>query len=188
MPKILLYDVSPPFSLTLLYTLLTSNSCKCGAEFCYVCGVNWNHCPCDQWNEERLVVRAREVVNRDAPRQLPRFEFNRRVDQMRNALRENHECAHRGWLPKIEGGNGQVFRCEMSAKRHTKFVMRCPHYYVHICADSAQALAMSVHMGRIMAICHQFISYQLSTPVLRSTHLRNLHRQEEKFGKLSLSS
>ena len=36
--------------------------------------------------------------------------------------------------------------------------------------------------------CHQFISNQLSTPVLRSTHLRNLHRQEEKFGKFSLSS
>ena len=101
-------------------------SCKCGAEFCYVCGVNWKHCPCDQWNEERLVVRAREVVNRDAPRQLPRFKFNRRVDQMRNALRENHECAHRGWLPKIEGGNGQVFRCEMSAKRHTKLLCGVP--------------------------------------------------------------
>ena len=127
MPKILLHDVSPPFSLTLLYTLLTSNGCKYD--------VNWKHCPCDQWNEERLVVRAREVVNRDAPRQLPRFEFNRRVDQMRNALRENHECAHRGWLPKIEGGNGQVFRCEMSAKRYTKFILRCPHCDVQICAD-----------------------------------------------------
>ena len=36
--------------------------------------------------------------------------------------------------------------------------------------------------------CHQFISYQLSTPILRSTHLGNLHRQEEMFGNSSLSS
>lgn len=160
-------------------------TCKCGAEFCYVCGVNWNHCPCDQWNEERLVVRAREVVNRDAPRQLPRFEFNRRVDQMRNALRENHECAHRGWLPKIEGRNGQVFRCEMSTKRHTKFVMRCPHYYVHICADSAQALAISVHMGglwlSVINLYHinfrlqffEVLSYEISTGKKKS--LENSH-------------
>ena len=36
--------------------------------------------------------------------------------------------------------------------------------------------------------CHQFISYQLSTLVLRSTHLRNLRRQGERFGKFSLES
>ena len=39
---------------------------------------------------------------------------------MRNALRESHECAHRGWLPKVEGGMGKysVVRCLRNGMRN----------------------------------------------------------------------
>ncbi|QSZ35863.1 hypothetical protein DSL72_006985 [Monilinia vaccinii-corymbosi] len=39
-------------------------SCRCGAQFCYVCGLTWKTCTCEQWDEHRLVLRANEIVNR----------------------------------------------------------------------------------------------------------------------------
>ncbi|KAL7907771.1 hypothetical protein GGI35DRAFT_470311 [Trichoderma velutinum] len=39
-------------------------TCPCGAQFCYVCGIEWKKCSCDQWNEDRLLDRADPVAGR----------------------------------------------------------------------------------------------------------------------------
>uniref|UniRef100_A0A093VNJ9 Copia protein n=1 Tax=Talaromyces marneffei PM1 TaxID=1077442 RepID=A0A093VNJ9_TALMA len=66
-------------------------TCKCRAEFCYRCGVAWKNCSCERWNEERLVARAEEVVDRDALQPLAPRDREIRVAQMQEDLRENHE-------------------------------------------------------------------------------------------------
>jgi hypothetical protein len=33
---------------------LTPSSCRCGNQFCYVCGAVWKTCGCQQWTEHRL--------------------------------------------------------------------------------------------------------------------------------------
>ena len=38
--------------------------CKCRHNFCYLCGVDWKHCPCAQWDDERLEARAEQIVAR----------------------------------------------------------------------------------------------------------------------------
>ncbi|KAJ8125734.1 hypothetical protein O1611_g7905 [Lasiodiplodia mahajangana] len=40
-------------------------TCKCGAQFCYLCGAKWKTCQCDHWEEHRLYERAEQIYNRD---------------------------------------------------------------------------------------------------------------------------
>ncbi|RMY63200.1 hypothetical protein D0864_12701 [Hortaea werneckii] len=40
-------------------------SCRCGFQFCYVCGARWKTCDCPQAHEARLYARARQIVARD---------------------------------------------------------------------------------------------------------------------------
>lgn len=38
--------------------------CRCGASFCYACGVAWKKCACAKWDEQRVVLAAEEEVGR----------------------------------------------------------------------------------------------------------------------------
>ncbi|RMX87040.1 hypothetical protein D0867_15703 [Hortaea werneckii] len=40
-------------------------SCRCGFQFCYVCGASWKTCGCPQAHEARLYARARQIIDRD---------------------------------------------------------------------------------------------------------------------------
>ncbi|KAI0128464.1 RING finger protein [Xylariales sp. AK1849] len=40
-------------------------TCRCRAEFCYQCGLEWKSCPCDQWDERRLLARAVQIDQRN---------------------------------------------------------------------------------------------------------------------------
>ncbi|KAI2641523.1 hypothetical protein GGS26DRAFT_585914 [Hypomontagnella submonticulosa] len=40
-------------------------TCRCGHQFCYVCGALWRTCRCDHWTEARLLERAAEINARD---------------------------------------------------------------------------------------------------------------------------
>ncbi len=39
-------------------------TCRCRAEFCYLCSIQWKNCPCTQWDEARLIQEARVLTAR----------------------------------------------------------------------------------------------------------------------------
>jgi len=63
------YDVS---WCSLKHQLVTDSlrSCRCGAQFCYICGARWKTCQCAQWDEPRLMHRAAQIVDRNPNRRL----------------------------------------------------------------------------------------------------------------------
>ncbi|GAW23835.1 hypothetical protein ANO14919_134120 [Xylariales sp. No.14919] len=36
-------------------------TCRCGFQFCYICGAQWKTCRCDHWEERRLYERAAQI-------------------------------------------------------------------------------------------------------------------------------
>lgn len=110
-------------------------TCKCGGQFCYKCGVVWKACSCEAWDEENLLRRAEQVVDREAIRPLPQIERQRRVLEVRQELLERHECNHSGRFERITGGGRRGFDCEMCSGRHWKYILRCRRCHMHVCED-----------------------------------------------------
>ena len=79
--------------------------------------------------------RAEEVVDREAVAPLPHPVRQRRVDEIRNELRDQHECPHPGRFQRIENGTRRPFECEMCADRHWKFILQCRHCHIRVCHD-----------------------------------------------------
>ena len=116
------------FFLILIHASCCS-ACRCGAQFCYVCGQRWKTCGCEQWNEEHLVARANEIVNRDAgAQQLDNARRAGRVERERRNLIENHECEHSRWR-----GRGGVHRCEECHNLLPLFIYECMQCRIMAC-------------------------------------------------------
>lgn len=99
-------------------------TCRCRAQFCYLCAATWKTCQCPQWDEARLLVAAEERVvrmrvpqpipgpgelaRRDAvqnPVADPPLDFAAHVRRMADELRVNHDCEHRRFSRRSGGGN-----------------------------------------------------------------------------------
>ncbi|CAF4388007.1 unnamed protein product [Rotaria sp. Silwood2] len=107
-------------------------TCRCRAEFCYVCSTPWKNCKCPQWDEGRLYAEARVRTARIPARQLAqtnnRIDMNEVVQRMANQLRANHECRHtNGWAYTRGGG-----RCEECGHFLPQYLFRC--YQCHFMA------------------------------------------------------
>ncbi|KAF4339196.1 IBR finger domain protein [Fusarium beomiforme] len=84
-------------------------TCICRAEFCYVCGERWKNCDCPQWQEERLVRRANDIVDRDDNAGRMDAQVRQaRVERERANLIENHECTHDRIAIEPRSMEGQV--------------------------------------------------------------------------------
>ncbi|KAL2871417.1 E3 ubiquitin-protein ligase [Aspergillus lucknowensis] len=110
-------------------------TCKCRAEFCYLCGLGWKTCSCERWNEQRLVERAQEVVDREANQALPPGDRDLRVARMQEDLRDNHECEHPGRFERIFGTGRRRFECEICGDQHRKYILQCRRCHIHACED-----------------------------------------------------
>lgn len=116
-----------PLGTALLIGILLA--CRCGAQFCYVCGVRWKDCSCDQWDEHRLLDRANAIVDRDAGG-IGMEEADRavRVERERYNLVENHQCSHQRWRSR----NGS-FQCEECHDQLPQFIYECRNCRILAC-------------------------------------------------------
>ncbi|KAK1573278.1 IBR finger domain-containing protein [Colletotrichum navitas] len=104
-------------------------TCRCGTQFCYVCGLQWKTCSCDQWNEERLYARANVIVNRDANAFLLDHEDRaRRVEREAQNLVTNHQCLHGTW--RSRSGS---YRCEECHDRLSVYIYECAQCRIRAC-------------------------------------------------------
>ncbi|KAF2477677.1 uncharacterized protein BDR25DRAFT_364571 [Lindgomyces ingoldianus] len=115
--------------------------CRCGAEFCYLCGVEWHRCECAFWTEVNLVRRAEERVDRVAPLNILPAERQRRIQEMQDNMHanqgEHEDCNHHGRkkFQQIYGGRGGSFLCEICYTRHRKFILECKRCQLQVCMD-----------------------------------------------------
>ncbi|KAH8434458.1 BRcat and Rcat domain-containing protein [Aspergillus melleus] len=110
-------------------------TCKCKAQFCYLCGAKWKSCACQRWDEQRLEERAQEVVDREANQVLRPHDRQLRVARMQQELREVHECEHPGRFERIFGSGRRRFECEMCGSCHRKYILQCRRCHLRVCED-----------------------------------------------------
>ncbi|KAF9552090.1 hypothetical protein CPC08DRAFT_823074 [Agrocybe pediades] len=99
-------------------------TCRCRAEFCYLCAVPWKNCTCVQWDEAHLLATAQQrVENELGPRAARRTAPNVFETMLRDVaqnLRTNHECFRHNWKYRDGGG-----RCETCNFLLPKFLLLC---------------------------------------------------------------
>ncbi|KAF2683499.1 hypothetical protein K458DRAFT_453098 [Lentithecium fluviatile CBS 122367] len=112
-------------------------TCPCGANFCYVCGSRWKTCNCPHADEARIEARAEEVVDLDAPVDMPHAERQRRVWEVQRDLLEHDDCEHPGRFRRVFGGERRrrAMRCELCSDRHWKYILQCRHCHINVCED-----------------------------------------------------
>ena len=112
-------------------------TCRCRAEFCYVCAAPWKHCGCPRWDEARLVVDAERRVENEMGREVrraePRAFENRvrdRVEELRVGRRE--ECVAHSW--RNRNGAGQCEECMAYMPIFVKICRNCAMLVCRRCA------------------------------------------------------
>ncbi|KAJ8690816.1 hypothetical protein PTI98_012215 [Pleurotus ostreatus] len=110
-------------------------TCRCRAEFCYICAVPWKQCQCAQWDEERLLDTARQRVANDMGREAmiqPQL-YQAQVRQAVNHLRVNHDCQSHRWRYRSGGG-----RCEECRHNLPQYLLVCRGCGMQACVRCAR--------------------------------------------------
>ncbi|CAF4013018.1 unnamed protein product [Rotaria magnacalcarata] len=108
-------------------------TCRCHAEFCYLCKKPWKNCSCPQWNERLLVTEARIRSARIPALQMRQTNNGRQADEhvqrMVDQLRANYECRHTNQWEYTAGGG----RCEECSDYLRHYLFRCRQCHLMAC-------------------------------------------------------
>jgi hypothetical protein len=106
-------------------TVANDNRCSCDHEFCYVCGEDWKTCDCEQWDEPRLIARARSSVNRGA-----QLVAAARPAQRAAVVAPALDCDHDNWTRLRRGG-----ACEECGGHVRALILVCNDCELEACRD-----------------------------------------------------
>jgi IBR domain, a half RING-finger domain len=115
-------------------------TCRCRAQFCYLCAVPWKNCSCPQWDEGRLLDTAQRRVGRevgDRARLAQPAVFAQQVQRMANTLRQNHDCDQHLWR-KREGRA----RCEECQFTLPNFILVSSFHFPMTCGLNEYCLGL----------------------------------------------
>ncbi|CAL8580482.1 hypothetical protein XPA_006203 [Xanthoria parietina] len=106
-------------------------TCRCKNQFCFQCLTTWKKCPCDMWDEDRLLQRATMLIDRDRlqPLVLPTAIRDERIREATRNLRENHGCTHNDTWTKLYG----FFQCENCLYDLYVYIFDCSDCRLRVC-------------------------------------------------------
>ncbi|KAH8695674.1 hypothetical protein BGW36DRAFT_299454 [Talaromyces proteolyticus] len=109
-------------------------TCRCGREFCYICGNVWRSCNCPLWHENRLVEMANEAVDEEvepnADAGVRQGLFNRIVENLRR--HEEVGCEHHRssqWRWRNQGS----LQCEVCDYVLPEYIFMCTNCRMRAC-------------------------------------------------------
>ncbi|KAI0809693.1 hypothetical protein GGR55DRAFT_161121 [Xylaria sp. FL0064] len=125
------------FTMIELNTGCFHMTCKCRAQFCYLCAVEWKNCTCRHWDEARLMDRAEAIYDRNPENEhvhvgmansentanpQPTAAQNRsaEIGRIMEHLVQNHECDHSVWT-----SHSGPHECEECHDRMPLFIYEC---------------------------------------------------------------
>lgn len=142
-----------------------SDRCRCKNQFCFSCLTAWKSGPCDIWNEDRLIERAENIIDRDevqAP--MPGQARHHQIQEVARDLRANYACAHNHiWWTLIER---PWQRCENCRDELEDYVFECPDCRLRVCRWCSEGyVSMVIKSCKIPTdLAAQRRSTTLSTP------------------------
>ncbi|ENH70770.1 Putative E3 ubiquitin-protein ligase ARI10, partial [Fusarium oxysporum f. sp. cubense race 1] len=103
-------------------------SCRCGHQFCYLCGRQWKTCNCPQWDERRLMAQAGELAAARARAPAP-APVARPVQPL--------GCRHRNYRPfdRVEGED----ECNDCGSEMRQYIFSCPNCELVLCRRCLEA-------------------------------------------------
>lgn len=93
----------------------------------YICGQLWKTCDCAQWDEDRLMARANQVIGRDN-HPVAGLVRELQVNQAAANLRERHNCTHENWR-YVSGSH----RCEECYYVLPRYIFECRQCQILAC-------------------------------------------------------
>ncbi|KFY00532.1 hypothetical protein O988_03272 [Pseudogymnoascus sp. VKM F-3808] len=105
-------------------------TCRCSAQFFYLCGLAWKTCACTRRDEHRLLERAHRIAAREPG--AHRLDLGARdalVARTAQNLHDNHECNHNEWRYVHVGGR----RCEECRQTLSQFIFECRRCQLQAC-------------------------------------------------------
>ncbi|OCL07443.1 hypothetical protein AOQ84DRAFT_408943 [Glonium stellatum] len=103
--------------------------CRCGAAFCYLCGVQWKRCKCPFSDANRLLQAAATLDQEEldlAPPPAPA------VEQTVQVVQNNDQCLHQAWTREYRK-DGHDTNCELCDADHLFFINECSDCALRAC-------------------------------------------------------
>jgi IBR domain, a half RING-finger domain len=127
--------LAPTASRESLRYVLTASRCRCGAEFCYVCGKTWKICRCEFWPlapDEEHYHKYRLLTKETQQQQPPPSKFAARssIAAAANLVLAQEMCDHREWS-RIEGSSSWI--CEDCYNERPGHIYECTQCCLMVC-------------------------------------------------------